>query len=139
MILYTHSPVRAFKYESAFCVPVGANFGIEEGFIRFDRTQIVDLSPLSSLTNLTTIDLRYNQISDISLLSSLTNLMWLDLSGNQISDISPLVENHGLGSGDDLWLKGNNLDLQAGSKAMNNIRALEERGARVHLHDEPSR
>ncbi|MFC1893925.1 hypothetical protein ACFLYR_07915 [Chloroflexota bacterium] len=64
---------------------------------------------------------------------------WLDICGNQIGDISPLVENYGLGSDDDLWLKGNNLDLQVGSEAMANIKALEERGARVHLQDEPSR
>lgn len=34
--------VRAFKYESAFYIPAEVSFGIEEGFIRFDRTQIVD-------------------------------------------------------------------------------------------------
>jgi len=65
--------------------------------------------------------------------------MWLDLSGNQIRDISPLVENHGLGIEVDLWLKGNNLDLLEGSEAMDDIRTLEERGVRVHLHDEPTR
>ena len=120
-------------------MPVGANFGIEEGFIRFDRTQIVDLSPLSSLTNLTTIDLRYNQISESSSLSSLTNLMWLDLSGNQIGDISPLVENPGLRSGDEVWLKGNNLDLREGGEALEDISSLEQRGVIVHLEDEPTR
>jgi len=104
-----------------------------------DGNQISDISPLSNLTDMYWLSLSWNQISDVSPLSSLTNLMWLDICGNQIGDISPLVENHGLGSGDDLWLKGNNLDLQAGSKAMNDIRALEERGARVHLDDEPSR
>jgi hypothetical protein len=65
--------------------------------------------------------------------------MWLDLCGNQISDISPLIENYGLGSEDDLWLKGNNMNLQAGSETMDNIRTLEGRGTRVHLHDEPAR
>jgi len=104
-----------------------------------DGNQISDISPLSSLTNMSWLSLSWNQISDISLLSSLTNLMWLDLSGNQIDDISPLVENHGVGSGDDLWLKGTNLDLRAGSEDMENIRTLEERGVRVHLHDEPTR
>jgi len=49
------------------------------------------------------------------------------------------VENHGLGIEVDLWLKGNNLDLLEGSEAMDDIRTLEERGVRVHLHDEPTR
>jgi len=34
--------VRAFKYESAFYIPTESSFGIEEGFIRFDRAQVVD-------------------------------------------------------------------------------------------------
>jgi len=50
---------------------------------------------------------------------------------NQISDISQLVENSGLGAGDKLWLKGNNLDLSEGSEDMENIRALEDRGVLV--------
>ncbi|MFC1913836.1 RyR domain-containing protein [Chloroflexota bacterium] len=38
------------------------------------RSQISDISPLSSLTNLTRLNLGGNQISDISTLSSLTKL-----------------------------------------------------------------
>lgn len=34
--------VRAFKYESAFYIPSESHFVIEEGFIRFDRAQIID-------------------------------------------------------------------------------------------------
>ena len=52
--------------------------------------KIVDISPLSGLTNLTWLDLMGNQIVDISPLSGLTNLTWLDLSYNRIVDISPL-------------------------------------------------
>jgi len=33
--------VRAFKYESAFYLPKDATFRLKEGFVRFDRTQIV--------------------------------------------------------------------------------------------------
>ncbi|GAJ21865.1 unnamed protein product, partial [marine sediment metagenome] len=44
-------------------------------------------SPLASLTNLTWLDLAYNQISDISPLASFTNLTVLHLSYNQINDI----------------------------------------------------
>jgi len=75
--------------------------------------------------------LERNQISDISPLASLTNLDTLWLSDNQISDISPLVENSGLGTGDEIWLEDNNLDLSEGSEDMDNIRALEDRGVVV--------
>ncbi|MEG4999523.1 leucine-rich repeat domain-containing protein [Microcoleus sp. B4-D4] len=51
---------------------------------------ITDISPLGSLTNLTTLDLGYNQITDISALRSLTNLTTLDLSTNEITDVSAL-------------------------------------------------
>ena len=93
---------------------------------------ISDISPLASLTNLTWLSVRNNQISDISPLASLTNLTWLSLRNNQISDISPLVENSGLGEGDYVLLKYNNLDLSEGSEDMENIRQLEGRGVLVH-------
>ena len=51
----------------------------------------IDISPLSSLVNLTSLDLGYNyQLTDISPLSSLVNLKQLKLQGNSITDISPL-------------------------------------------------
>ena len=56
-----------------------------------DYNQISDLSPLTSLTSLTLLQLNYNQINDLSLLVSLTNLTELRLQANQISDISPLA------------------------------------------------
>ena len=59
--------------------------------------------------------------------------MWysLRLNENQISDISPLVENSGLGEGDEVWLEDNNLDLTEGSEDMEDIETLEERGVKV--------
>jgi len=51
---------------------------------------LTDISPLGSLTNLTTLHLGYNNITDISSLGSLTNLTELDLSTNEITDISAL-------------------------------------------------
>jgi hypothetical protein len=59
-------------------------------------------------------------------------LTLLSLGANQISDISPLVENSGLGAGDEVWLLDNNLDLGEDSEDMENIRALEDRGVVVH-------
>ncbi len=98
--------------------------------------QISDISPLSSLTDLTFINIYDNEISDISPLVNLTSLTRLRLGGemwgNNISDISALVENSGLGAGDEIWLENNNLDLEEGSEDMENIRALEDRGVIVH-------
>ena len=99
--------------------------------LQLRQNGISDISPLLSLTNLTDLTLLGNQISDISPLSSLTNLTLLILAENQISDISPLVENSGLGKGDQVWLKGNKLDLSEGSEDTENIRALKDRGVIV--------
>ena len=93
--------------------------------------QISNISALSSLTNLSQLRLNYNQISDISPLASLVNLGYVSLNGNQISDISLLLENSGLGEGDEVYLEDNNLDLREGSEDMENIRALEDRGVTV--------
>jgi hypothetical protein len=55
-----------------------------------EDTQISDIKPLESLTNLTVLYLGNNQISDIKPLESFTNLTVLYLAPNQISDIKPL-------------------------------------------------
>lgn len=51
---------------------------------------IFNLTGLERCTNLTYLDVRFNQISDISPLANLTSLTELWLTGNQISGISPL-------------------------------------------------
>ena len=52
---------------------------------------LFDLSILSALTNLQHLNIADNAIQDISVLSGLTSLITLDLSNNQISDVSPLT------------------------------------------------
>jgi len=52
--------------------------------------QITDISALSELTALETLALYNNQITDISALSGLSNLTSLDMARNQITDITPL-------------------------------------------------
>jgi internalin A len=52
--------------------------------------QIVDIKPISNLTNLTRLYLSSNQIVDIKPISNLTNLTRLYLSSNQIVDIKPI-------------------------------------------------
>jgi internalin A len=54
------------------------------------HNQITDISDLSNLTSLETLILYNNQISDISALSGLSNLTSLDLEHNQVTDITPL-------------------------------------------------
>ncbi|OON99380.1 MAG: hypothetical protein ATN35_12945 [Epulopiscium sp. Nele67-Bin004] len=51
---------------------------------------IEDLSALQNLTNLTHLDLSWNEITDVSKLSNLTNLTTLILHGNDIEDVTPL-------------------------------------------------
>ena len=74
----------------------------------FDNS-ISDVSPLAGLTALTELRLGGNSISDVSPLAGLTSLTHLDLLANAISDIAPLVENDGLGSGDSVDVRGNQL------------------------------
>ena len=86
----------------------------------------------AELTNLTTLSVPFSDITNLSGLEYCTNLTELTLHGNQISDISPLLENSGLGEGDEVYLEDNNLDLWEGSEDLENIRALEDRGVVVH-------
>jgi Leucine-rich repeat (LRR) protein len=95
--------------------------------------QIIDISSLVSLSNLTILCLQGNNINDISVLSHLTNLVDLRLTQNHVDDISPLVENTGLGEEESVLLGGNNLELYEGSEDMENIKTLEARGVIVSL------
>ena len=52
---------------------------------------IVDVSPLSGMTNLEVLHGSYNAISDITSLASLTSLRRLYLGRNRITDLSPLT------------------------------------------------
>jgi C1A family cysteine protease/transcriptional regulator CtsR len=71
--------------------------------------QISDIAPLGNLTNLTSLGLWSNNINDITPLGNLTNLTSLNLWSNNISDIGPLVQNGGLGTGDQVDLVCNPL------------------------------
>ena len=96
--------------------------------MRLGGNQIVDVSPLASLTRLEHLELGGNEIVDVSPLTSLPTLRWLNLSGNKIQDIGPLVANPGLGKGDTIRLRGNPLSDQALNEQ---IPALKARGVKV--------
>lgn len=83
------------------------------------------------LQQVTDLYLHDNDLTDISALAALTNLNAVHLDDNQLTDISPLVANAGLGSGDDVDLINNPLDLTPGSAASLAIADLEARGVTV--------
>ncbi len=91
-----------------------------------------DLSPLAGLTNLESLFLDGNGISDLSPLVGLTNLTSLTLEANRISDLSPLVANTGLGSGDEVYLRGNPLSH---TSIKTHIPTLQGRGVTVKFDD----
>ena len=89
---------------------------------------ISNISALSELTSLIDLELDGNSISDISALSGLTSITELGLEENLISNVKPLVDNTGLGSGDDIHLRCNPLSAQSVNTHIPTLRA---RGANV--------
>ena len=55
-----------------------------------ESESITDISHLAALTNLTDLNLNFNNVVDISPLAGLTRLNYLDLWGNEIEDLEPL-------------------------------------------------
>ena len=86
----------------------------------------------TELAGLTELDAAQRGISNLSGIEYCTELTNLYISYNQISDISPLVDNSGLGEGDQLDLGINALDLSEGSKDLEDIRQLEGWGVMVY-------
>ena len=79
----------------------------------FSGNAITDLTPLANLTQLTNLNIDCNfSFTDISALEFLTNLSELYLEYNSITDITSLVNNAGLGAGDVVYLSGNSLSEQ---------------------------
>ncbi len=93
-----------------------------------------DLSPLSGLTELVYFRIRRGEVSDVSPLSGLTELTWLDLRDNLISNIAALVDNAGLGNGDEVDLTENPLSSVS---LHTHIPALQARGVDVSFSEPP--
>ncbi len=86
---------------------------------------ISDIGPLSGLTSLTSLELSLTSISDISALSGLTSLTDLDLGKNpNLTDIQPLLDNTGLGAGD-------RVILWSTSVSCTDVAALQAKGVTV--------
>ena len=92
------------------------------------NNSISDISAVANLTNLTSLMLTGNTISDISTLTGLTKLIELYLGENSILDLSPLVANTGLGTDDELDVRGNPLSYPS---IYTHIPALQARGTYV--------
>jgi len=67
----------------------------------------------SDLKGLISFSASEKNIADLTGMEYCTNLTDLDLGYNQISDISPLVQNEGLGEGDAIYLQGNPLSWES--------------------------
>ena len=59
--------------------------------LKVSRNQIMDITPLANLTNLTELTVFQNQVHDLNPLTGLTRLTFLDLSDNLITDLNPLM------------------------------------------------
>ena len=74
------------RYNVPSYMKILAGFGI----VNLENRYAIDLSPLSSLKSLQTIDLNGCPIKNLDPLSKLTNLKMLDISDTLISDMEPL-------------------------------------------------
>ena len=101
-------------------------------YLNLNRTNISDISPVAGLTHLTDLYLGENNITDISHLTGLTDLRLLWLQHTNISDLSALVANTGLGSGDEVHVRGNPLSYQS---IYVHIPTLQRRGVTVAFDD----
>ena len=68
---------------------------------------ISDIAPVQNLTKLVWLDMPNNRISDISAVQNLTQLVELYFQNNSVSNLSPLAANTGLGTDDELDVRGN--------------------------------
>lgn len=92
---------------------------------------LTDMSAVASLALLQELHVEDNAISDARPASHLRNLASLCLRNNKIKDISSLAANPGLGSGDDVDLRENSVDLSPASAQSAAVRALQERGVNL--------
>ncbi|MDE0299504.1 MAG: leucine-rich repeat domain-containing protein [Candidatus Poribacteria bacterium] len=99
----------------------GLEFATELQYLSVGGNNIVDLSPIASLSNINSLFLEKNNIADLSPLKGLTKLTSLYLTNNNISDISPLS---GLINLEFLFLAGNQLSGISTLSDLTNLKAL---------------
>lgn len=78
--------------------------------LRLGGNPITDISPLEGMTSLLHLELTTAEVTDLTPLRGLTTLRNLDLRYNpDLSDIQPLIDNAGLGEGDNVELRFTNV------------------------------
>ncbi|NIM12578.1 MAG: NACHT domain-containing protein [Candidatus Aminicenantes bacterium] len=65
---------------------------VDHSFLKLALSDVIDLTPLKRLNQLTHLDLYVNQVRDLTTLKELKQLTYLYLSNNQVSDLTPLSE-----------------------------------------------
>lgn len=99
--------VAIYNYTDAYTLDISALSNLTElASIQMSNCGVSDVSALKNLLNLSNINLRNNKIADISSLGGLLNLSYLSLDNNQITDITSLK---GLSNLTMLGLYGNNV------------------------------
>ncbi len=97
--------------------------------LSLDNLHLANMDVLAGLTDLEELFISGNSLADIEPLRNLRQLRSLLAINNRISDLTPLVENPGIGAGDELWIMSNPLS-QAATDVQ--IPVLEARGVTVH-------
>jgi hypothetical protein len=94
----------------------------------FNKLGTGDISAVAALTGLTLFAIMESGVNDVSPLVGLTELSWLRLSNHPgVRDVQPLLDNAGLGEGDEV-------DLYGTVVSCGDVDALEARGVSVY-HD----
>ncbi len=96
--------------------------------MELDTNSIADVSPLSGLTGLSSLDLAGNRITSVSPLSGLSGVEGLNLSTNGITDVSPLS---GLTALRRLYLRNNAIADIAALLGLTDLRQLNLDGNRI--------
>ncbi|MEW9701058.1 leucine-rich repeat domain-containing protein [Paenibacillus sp. SI8] len=96
-----------------------------------NMNEISDLSPLKNLKNLIELSVHDNNVTDLSILEQLSpRLNYIDLNSNQITDIAPLYNFYLKGGlkGKTIDIRGNPLNVYAGSKAWDQLMYMKDHG-----------
>src|SRR6056297_3788143 len=99
--------------------------------LRIDNNPISSLTTLASLEQLEYLNSNNTGLEDITAIENMKQLKSLSLNSNNITDITPNVQGP-LNSLEELSIKNNYLDLTEGSKDMENIQLLIDRGVDVY-------
>ena len=92
------------------------------------NAQVSDLTPLSKLTSLQMLYLQNTQVSDLTPLANLTSLYYFSLGNTQVSDLTPLAK---LTSLESLWLDSTPVSDLTPLSGLKNLKQLNLYGTQV--------